>query len=121
MSDRRPLTYVASEYTHRDPLEVQRHTLVARQIGALVNAAGGLAVIPHQLGIGVEHTLSDEQWYELTRRVMEGCDCVVARAGAMSRGVLEEIRRARELGIPVTDTDDDLRAFLRMAGERGRA
>jgi hypothetical protein len=102
------LCYLASPFTHTDPLVRQTRFEAACRAAAALIAQGKIVFSPisHSHGIcayGIPHDW--QFWQQLDRRYLAACDEVVVLmldGWRESIGVQAEISAARELGKPVT-------------------
>jgi len=71
----RPLVYVIARYSSPEKETVFRNIQRAVDIGSEINRTGlAWAVVPHQVGRGMEKSLPTEGWYGMTRALMRRCD-----------------------------------------------
>lgn len=96
-----PLVYLAGPYTHPDPAEnVRRTVLLAEQL-----AESGVMVpyVPHLTHLW--HLIAPrpiEFWYAYDLHILQRCDAVLRLEGA-SEGADNEVVEAFRLGLPVFD------------------
>lgn len=110
----RPLVYVAGPYSGPTLAVVASHIATAQRVGVEVRRLGADPYVPHAMSHGVEETQSESEWLAEGLRWLERCKAVVLCPGwEMSHGTRGEIERARELGIPVFETIDQLAEWLR--------
>jgi len=107
----KPLVYIAGPYTKPDPCENTHKALLAAD--ALLDCCA--PVVPHLSHFW--HTMSPkpyEFWLELDLAYLATCAALLRLPGE-SAGADAELVKAREWGIPVFYSEDDLRAWLASA------
>lgn len=100
--------YIAGPYRAKTKAERDLNIESARQVGVKVARKGYMPLIPHSNTArfdDIAPDLPDEMWLKGTLEQMEKCDIVVLCPGyEHSSGTLAEMRRARDLGIPIYES-----------------
>ena len=110
---RKPRLYVCGRYRAATEAEVSANIAEAQEIGSRINLLKlSWSIVPHSLSAGMETSLPDDEWIDLTMGELETCHAVYVMIGADSDGCKGEIKRAEELGIPIHYAHEDLLVFL---------
>ena len=100
--------YIAGPYTHPDPVE-NTHKVI--QVADYLMQFGFSPYVPHMNIIWhlvIPH--DPDFWYKYDLEWLKKCDCLLRLSGK-SLGADEEVKFAKELGIPVYYTTDELLWF----------
>lgn len=117
------LVYVAGRFTAMDRAGVQRNIAAAEAVGLDLARAGFMPVIPHSNTAHpeFENVQGYEFWIAGTLALMERCDALVTVPGwEASKGATGELKRMLELGRPVANSAQELRAHYDRAAEHAR-
>lgn len=98
-----PRVYVAGSYTAATRKEREANAERAAKVGELVIKAGGYPVIPHLVGIRLEHVEKPYEWWiETTMRELQTCDaCVMVPGWHRSNGSKSEYEDCLRKSRPV--------------------
>jgi len=102
------LIYIAGPYTHPDPVQ---NTHRAITVADELIYHGFIPYIPHLTLLW--HLVSPHNtqfWYDYDKHILKRCDAVL-RIGGDSIGADQEVALAKECGIPVFYSMEDLRPF----------
>ena len=99
------LAYIAGPFRANLPLDVERNVRRAEELAyAVAEKFKIMPLCPHTNNRFFDKTLTDDFWLEGTTELMLRCDLVVLvfrTAPLVSAGTRAEVKRAREVGIPV--------------------
>ena len=110
------LLYIAGPYSASTREGIEENIKAAQLLGAAVMRAlpGCLAVVPHNLGAGLEEQGDYKFWCEATLAVLRKCDGVVLLCNwTQSPGAIAEVNEALKLGLPVVVESLNYAADLR--------
>jgi nucleoside 2-deoxyribosyltransferase len=108
MFSRGKLIYIAGPYAHPDPVQ---NTNRACKVADELILDGFIPYIPHLALLWHLITPHNEQfWYDYNYHMLKRCDAVL-RIDGDSVGADKEIELAKEYGIPVFYSGEDLRLW----------
>ena len=94
------LVYLAMPYTHPDPIENTNRAIQAAEL-LISKKAGFTPYVPHlSLAWHLVYPHAVSFWYEYDLNILERCDCLL-RLGGASEGADREVEYARQMGVPV--------------------
>ena len=102
------MVYIAGPYSHPDPVE---NTHRAIKVAEDLIARGFLPIIPHQSMLWQlvsPHPI--RFWYDYDLDILERCD-ILYRIPGESKGADAEVKYAKDKGIPVCETIEQLLNF----------
>lgn len=108
------LVYTAGPYTAKHPYQVHQNIEISREMSLKIWKAGHAALSPHLNSAQFDGIATYKVFLEGTLIMMERCDAVVMLSGwEKSRGSIGEEGRAKELGIPVFYSWEELEEWLK--------
>jgi hypothetical protein len=118
------LVYVAGRYTASNNNERNANIRAANDVAVEVARCGYMPVVPHppeSHAAEFETVQGYEFWIAGTLALMERCDALVTVPGwEASKGATGELKRMLELGRPVANSAQELRAYYNRAAEHAR-
>ncbi len=112
-----PVVYVAGPYRGPSEWAVTQHIRYAEEAALELWKRGAAAICPHKNTAYFGGACPDEVWLQGDIAILMKCDAVFALATwESSAGAREEIRIARERGIPVIDSIDGFEKWMRKQG-----
>jgi hypothetical protein len=88
----KPLIYVSGPFSGPD---FEKNRAAAQEMGRRIWEAGGIAVIPHNLSVGMDDLGTWEEWMRVCLALVNQCDALSFLPGwEGSRGAVAEIARA---------------------------
>ena len=111
MRSKIPVVYVAGPYRASSREKIADNILAARAVAVAAARLGWFPICPHTNTAHFDDDLpgQDQFFLDGTLALMERCDAVVLVNGwACSQGTLGEIKRARELGMPIYESLGEL-------------
>lgn len=98
--------YIAAPYTNPDPC---LNTNIAMKVANNLMNMGYAPYLPHLTHfLHTYHPRIKTDWYELDNEFLKVCD-VVWRLPGESKGADDEVKLAKELGIPVVNSLEELK------------
>jgi nucleoside 2-deoxyribosyltransferase len=119
MRSKIPVVYVAGPYRAASREKIADNIIAARAVAVAAARLGWFPICPHTNTAHFDDDLPDQDQFFLdgTLALMERCDAVVLVNGwGCSQGTLGEIRRARELGMPIYEQLEDFPAAAQFSG-----
>lgn len=108
------VVYIAGPFRDVTPWAVEQHVRVAEALSFLVASVGAMPLCPHTNTRFSHGTLTEQFWLDGTLELMSRCDAVILTPDwQTSEGARAEVVKARQLNIPVFETIDALRTWLR--------
>lgn len=107
---RKPRIYVCAPYSAGRSFDVRRNVIRAQEAAAEIHATQlAWAVVPHNMGAGIQDTLPEYEWYDYTLAEMATCHAVyVLRGFKLSRGCRDiEIPHALDWNLPLCYEQED--------------
>jgi hypothetical protein len=115
---RRKIIYIAGRYRDfRGDFFVEANIREAGTHALMIWLFGGVALCPHMntAHFGGAHGIDDKVWLEGDIQLMKRCDAVFALPGwETSKGAVEEVRIAREAGMPVFTDQGSVLAYIEV-------
>ena len=105
------LVFVAGAFTGKTAWEVEQNVRRAEEVGLTIANLGALPVIPHTNTRFFHGQCDDQFWYQgylkLVEAVhaVEGAMCMVSPGWWQSTGAVAENEKAKNLGMPVFDSN----------------
>jgi len=107
------LVYVAGPYRGSGEWEVLQNIRRAETLALAVWQAGAACICPHKNTALFGGAADDSVWLEGDLEMMRRCDAVLCTDDwQRSAGAREEVRVAKEMGLPVFHSLVDLRTWL---------
>src|SRR5687767_4262434 len=106
------LVYIAGPYRGASEWEVVRNIRRAEALALLVWQSGAACICPHKNTSLLGGAADDSVWLEGDLEMMRRCDAVLCTDDwRRSAGAVEEVRIAREMGLPVFEKIESLQAW----------
>jgi hypothetical protein len=113
------LIYIAGPYRSNTEWGLEGNIRIAEEAALELWQLGAAVICPHKntANFGGAKGLDDNTWLKGDIEIMKRCDAVFALIGwHVSRGATEEIKLAKQLGIPVFEqmiNHEELQEFLK--------
>jgi len=96
------VVYVAGPYRASTEIGVVRNIRAAEELALKVWLAGAACICPHMNTAMFGGAADDSLWLKGDLEILKRCDAVMCTANwKESKGAIEEVKTAREKGIPV--------------------
>lgn len=109
------VVYVAGPFRGPNAWEIEQNIRRAEELALEVWKLGVAVLCPHTNTRFFQGAADDSIWLEGDLELLKRCDAVIlTKDWERSSGARAEVERARELGIPVCQTVEQLQAWLNM-------
>ena len=107
------VVYLAGPYRGATEWDVVQNIRRAEALALEVWKLGAACICPHKNTALLGGAAPDQLWLEGDLELLRRCDAVICTADwNRSAGAINEVALAREIGIPVFETPDELRLWL---------
>ena len=107
------LVYIAGPYRGTNMWDVVQNIRRAEALALAVWQSGAACICPHKNTAFFDGAADDSVWLEGDLEMMRRCDAVLCTdEWQRSAGAREEVRIAREVGIAIFESIEELRAWL---------
>lgn len=109
------VVYIAGPFRDHTAWKVEQHVRLAEDLSYAVAQLGAMPLCPHTNTRYSHGTLTEQFWLDGTLELLSRCDAVIVTGDwKQSEGARAEVIAARQLSIPVFETIDALREWLRV-------
>jgi hypothetical protein len=110
------VVFVSGPFSADTKAGCEANIVRSEQLGFEVGAAGAAPIVPNSIGRTWDGVPSYEFWIEATKEILRRCDALITVPGwEKSSGARGEVALAKELGIPVFHSIENLKAWLKYA------
>jgi hypothetical protein len=110
---RMKVIYLAGPYRGATEWDVVQNIRRAEALALEVWKLGAACICPHKNTALLGGAAPDELWLQGDLELLRRCDAVICTADwSRSAGAINEVALARETGLPVFETIDELRLWL---------
>ena len=108
------VVFISGPYRSDSEWQIELNIRSAEELALSVWASGAAAHCPHKNTARFGGAQADEVWLNGDLEILRRCDAVICTADwKRSTGATAEVMEARRLGIPVFETIEEFRAWLR--------